>query len=259
MHDFLYFFENRKSFNNSAADELELSYIYQGSGRSIQSRECKLGSAGPTGNHGVFFGVRNSSLIRFQPDKQKWTPHPNIEGLHVGYDTDSRPNAQGLARNDMLKGHTWTDHNDRKWIIPVARWVGPDGYRHALPRELNFDGEQFMPGNVVEKYSRLWEIGEAAANSIDGEDVVLKFSDAIPMCVDALAFNYRISSVEFALAGIAQWDIDSIWGILSLVIDTPGLVQMSQKKNGSLAIHKAWANGLLPGYQPTFANLRALQ
>lgn len=236
MSDFLYFVSgNIKAMPAVKADEIGLEHFHDG--RPIEYREAAAGSPGPSGSAGLFFGVRDARKIVYDKNRQVWKPYPGLEGVYFGYETDDPPTPAGLQRSKLLDGYEWTNAG-RTWTVPVAKLYSVAGWAHALPRKIELsESGTYQAGEIIARYKPLWEIAEQIQNVVaTAKDSTIRLPEnAIELAVAVLSFNYRIGPAEFAELEIAQWDFETVWGILRLVIDQPGFLEALEKKTGASA------------------------
>lgn len=196
-------------------------------------------SSGPDGKTGIVFAEAPTSGIVFAPDKQTWHPFPGLDGYWFGWWNETPPQPRELTVPQTLPGHAVTLAG-REWVIPVAKRFdsvlsdadGAPRVAGCLPRALTWNGEQFVTGDIVPRYERLWEISEVIFDlwrTSEGDSLQLP-PNAEMLCCELIAANYRLSPAEICGMGLLESDANHLWSILRCVIDLPTLLDWVKKK-----------------------------
>lgn len=234
---FLYFAPGKHS-----AVPASLRYAFDDA-RNIAFRGSLEGPGGASGTV-ISCGIEGAGYF---PSRQEWRRIPATD-CFVGRNVDDPlPTAEQLARSAMLAGHN-VELGGQDWKVPVARsWTSEARWVIALPRkvEMNDDGEWMFAG-VIDRYRRLWEIGEIWFDEVfdrgvpDEQGVVqaqLELDQAFTLACEALAYNYRVGPIELSILGVL--DSDSHVNILNAVIDWQRLndlvAALTEKKSGDSA------------------------
>jgi len=222
------------SLDRDAAEAAGIGHAFAGT--SISSREC----GGPDGGRGQVVGV-DGSLVGYFPDRQTWTLAAWLgDGVWIGVDGDVEP--ESLERDEIVPGHLVTLADGRQWRIPVARMVSEVGAFVALPTRRSLDESgKWVAGEVVERYSRLWDYASRYWDAVfgsaqevadsDGEERVsltFDFDGQTDAAVEALSANYRIGKGEASALEIL--DDGSVSAILNALVDIPSLVELKKKR-----------------------------
>lgn len=190
MAAFLYFVgrENIRPFSdNKYFKETGLCGIFEGSRNlSIPTAE---GPEGPTGTM-LSPGPMLPGEMCYDKEKQEW--RPSLCGKYwVGFIKDKKPTPMDLQRKSLVKGEEIAGG----WVAPQAR---------LLPCQWIPCEDGTWTEGPEEKYKRLWEISEFVWDGMSDDD---KFKQEVSpvlkdLCVEIMAFNYRIGKLEAFLCGL---------------------------------------------------------
>jgi hypothetical protein len=208
-----------------------------------QKREC----TGVDGHSGQVF-CRDAKFCRFDAGTQVWhsmgqvQKNPNSDEtseLWCGWEKNKPPTPESLLRSDPLPGHQVV-LGGQSWMIPQAReWAFENGrtlYDIALPKSAKYDPAEkvWHSGDVIEKYRRLYDLAQAVYDRYtDRDERTDSFNlpeNPLGVCAEVLAANYFIGPEEMSAMGLVEFNFQSAWSILRLVIDEPGIIEVYQKK-----------------------------
>lgn len=220
MPGFLYYLPGeRPPITPELVDKARLGYAFE-------RRQLQPVHTGPDGGPGVILSDASSCDItasRYVASQQTWTERHGGDGVQIGYYTDHPPTPSELARQNQLPGQVVEFADGHSYQIPVARkWLEFDGrqvWDCALPRALRRnDAGQWVPGTVVGKYARLWDmvggyleaketaLREAAA---DEGQVYFSYEAINDLAIGALLINYRLGPDELEIMGLYTDDVRS--------------------------------------------------
>lgn len=173
-------------------------------------------------------------MAGYYPDRQTWIKAS--DSLWIGYENENRPTPEQLARSKQLPGHP-VMLGGEYWLVPVARRFTDSGFVMTLPRKMGFIDGVWQYSDVVDRYSRLWQIAcswwdeTMFNNGLQTEATThqpLRMCDIAEMAVEALSFNYRVGNHEMTALGAI--DDNAIVEILNAVIDLPTYRAWIKKK-----------------------------
>ena len=233
----LTYFVEKQRFTSAQAKEILPGRF----GKSIHFRNV---SGGPEKKSGVVFSSCEKHCS--YQDSQTWvslgqfkTDSKPIE-VWVGYE---KIEPEKLLRGDdqVLSGHRVLLAGNQ-WMIPMAReWRESDGgkvfYDIALPQSAKYDQETggWYAGEVQQKYRYIFDHAtKVYENYVCRDDG--KFTlpdDSLSICADLISCNYRIGPQEISALGLLQFNFECAWSILRLLIDEPGLIEITNKKKAS--------------------------
>lgn len=218
-------------------------------------------TSGPSSKPGTVF-CSDDRFCRFDAESQEWhsagmfpgksegpeaelaeDPHANLVEVWIGWDKNQIPTAESLERPEMLRGHQ-IELAGQQWVIPLIREYRLTQsenvvYQIALPKAARYAPETktWHAGEVEIKYQRLFDIGQEIFDAYTGQDSDSgEFSlpdNAMDLCAELLAVNYRLGPEEISALKLVRFDFDCVWSILRLAIDEPGMIEMHQKKMAS--------------------------
>lgn len=194
---------------------------------------------GPGGQNGVIVSSSDEQ-IGYYADKQTWAKEAEAD-YWVGYFNTNRPTPATLARGNIIPGETLLLDDGFAWEIPKARhfeeFDGEVIWRPTLPSRLTRDElGNWVPGEVKERYRRLWELATGLMNAIANEQPDYEGLDDLAM--EAFACNYKVSAIELDLLGVYD---ETVRGrIARILVDLDGWVALSKKK---LAAHVSGNSG----------------
>lgn len=229
---FLYFVEGRDTLSPADAERLGLSYAFP---NGIAHVRC---GTGPGSINGVVASAE-ADHCGFYPDAQEWRIY-RFEGpkIWVGWRRDKRPRPNDLSKHrERLAGHQVRMADGSEWLVPCALSVGSNGYmRRTVPSTLKLNEEgQWISGDVLPEYRRLWEIAnkwfDHWVNASQQGQSLLSASEAVDMCCEALAVNYRVTRAECATLGLFDDQQNVLTEILGAVIDWPTYKQWSEAQS----------------------------
>lgn len=192
--------------------------------------------AGPGGQAGLLCG--ETIPPGYYPDEQAWVALS--DRCWLGWTKDKLPDPAELARPEQLDGHWVADDSGRRWLVPFAiNWHadGTDvGWSQALPRKLAYRGTQWVPGEVKERYRRLWDLVQAYQQALaeaylaqpDAERIAFAFEPIDELAVLALGTNYRVGPHE--LNALGAYDDHFRGQIIAAVRGLPLLDELKKKQ-----------------------------
>lgn len=180
---------------------------------------------GPSGGEGVSI---STTPLSAKVTGQDWEEHQSAEGCWIGYPKDLTP--------ESLKRESWVDvpsYDFKGWTVPIARmWATVSESTSVLPKRLDFKSGEFCPGDVVERYKRLEEIGSEIVEVILTSQMP---DNGFELACEVASLVYRVGPQEFAKIGPVEYSHQSAYNFLSCVADQPGWVALTedQKKTTS--------------------------
>lgn len=141
---------------------------------------------------GITVPARPPVEMRYKPDSQTWKK--TLAGdIWIGVNPADPPTPVELQRRQTFPG-TGIDLAGDSWNVPLLR--RPDD-SSLLPRSFEFDSAGRLHQPLDERYREIWErTAEAVELFVGGGDTDEAISWALPLCVDALALNYRFGRDE---------------------------------------------------------------
>lgn len=212
-------------------------------------------SNGPDGGVGTIIAPPgwkpNAHRVGFFRDSQTWQLIPSTS-TWIGYENESRPTPEGLARTKQTDGHLVELGDGNKWLIPVARKYYPT-WPCALPQTMTVDEfGNWSRGNVVAKYRDLYSVAghwidyitpkeesptvaadvadEAEAQSEQDQKTQpeVTYAQLADWCVIALAVNYRVTKVEASILELLNEQ--TMVAIMNAVVDLPTARDLQKKR-----------------------------
>lgn len=195
--------------------------------------------SGPGGQQGLMVS-RGDDWVGYYPDRQTWRQElgqPYWVGMW--HAADQRPRPETLERDNVIPGATLRLDDGYAWTIPRARhyeeFDGQIVTRRVLPARLTRDeAGQWVPGEVKERYRRLWTLTTeyleaiiAAAEDETGR-VIVRFSQVDDLVMEAMTCNYRVGPIELDLLGI--YDDHMRDRVLRILTDLDGWAALCKKK-----------------------------
>lgn len=198
-------------------------------------------SPGPEKKSGVVFSASDKDCV--YRDSQNWQSLGQFQcdgkpiEIWAGYE---KIESEKLLRSDdeIIAGHRVMLAGSQ-WMIPMAReWRQSDGgrvfYDIALPQSARYDQETgvWYAGEVQAKYKHIFNHATTVYEQfVDRDDGKFKLpDDSLAICADLLSCNYRIGPQEISAMGLLQFNFECAWSILRLLIDEPGLIEITKKK-----------------------------
>lgn len=199
-----------------------LDYAFE---RQPNTRE--IVADGPGGQSGkLLFGPEwadFAQLAGFDSDSQVWQQSESGD-YWLGYRKDLRPTPRTLKRSKQLPGQMVRLEDGNDWLIPVARGVNEALQGTCrLPQRFERRDGQWVPGDVVDKFTRLWQITQEWWNVLSpmifggSGDFVIQLDDEASWCVEILATNYRVGVDEVSMLGLLS--DEAATGILTALVD----------------------------------------
>ena len=222
----------------------------------------KVTAAGPGGAPGFVVAVQPPADAPadcrvdtlYEPAKQVWRKGPGGK-YFVGHYKARRPAPASLRRPKLIDGELTRFRDDREWLIPVARSIVRGS---TLPKEMVLGEDlQTWEHRELPEFLSLCADAEkvfgviAGAAPDEGGDVTwaMDRSEAMRICVSALAVNYRVGPLEVSMLGLTDGDV---WQVLRAVCDVPMVERVladRQKKSGAASGSSPTAAGS-PGTSP---------
>lgn len=197
-----------------------------------------LGGGPDAGQGAIVCDKAVGSSAGYFPERQTWTQIN--ERLWIGYENDSPPTPEGLARAKQIDGHH-VRVGSHSWLVPIARrWTFETGaplWYDSLPKKLTYLNGAWQYGETIERCARLWKIAErwmdetqyAASGEDNPERPVLTLLEAAELAVEALSFNYRVWHEEMSMIGVLDGSV--VRDVLNAVIDLPTYREWVEKKS----------------------------
>ncbi len=166
-----------------------------------------VGSTGPTGEGGAIVGgyykTKNGVQIGYYPKKQTWTECNNGK-FWIGYQTEFKPTAKDLQKDDQLEGHLVVMADKNEWLVPVARRFDSGD---VLPQSLYLDGGGNLKGEILQEFIHFSKSAEDVFNDLcvgleggpDEDYRVSTYPKMFEIASEALSINYHISKWEVSL------------------------------------------------------------
>lgn len=209
------------------AKKIKLGYAFDEHENAPFSKRGVMAN-GPDGKAGVCISHSHRGLGYF-PERQTWAKHKSIANVWVGVEKGGDPldyirkDWKGDHRPLVTESWPWVSQY-RLWHVPVARVYG-----ETLPHEVDFDGKDFVRGEIVEQFRRLDEIGHNFMEHYQMEPCSLP-GDYVSLLFEVFSAAYLIGKQEFSMLSIAQWEPTNAIKIVELFIDIPGYIERDQKK-----------------------------
>jgi hypothetical protein len=151
----------------------------------------------------------------FYPDEQEWS-EVNDE-LWLGIDTARPPVPDDLKRRKQYGGYSLELGDGNQWTVPVVR--RPDG-SSELPTSMSWDATGAYTEPIKAAYRGIWERVQPVASWLyrESDEAILR-SEALRICIDVLALNYRFSAAEQRVLSLI--DSETYLLILAAAVDLP--------------------------------------
>jgi len=215
--------DNRLSRSLLAARRLERTFADVGEA----TRDCilfELSGTGPGGHAGMILSVlpvSGEAPLRagYYPEFQTWTEIAGDVPYWVGLDKEHPPMPEDLARKKIFAGYK-VELAGRTWEIPVIRDpLGSSGLPMSWRRDPDGGTSQAIRPDwavLFERFGRaLWLF-----NDPDGPyPIRLDRGEALDLCIEALAVNYRVGIAEQNLLGLI--DSENWFSVLACAVDWP--------------------------------------
>jgi hypothetical protein len=222
-----YFIKNLAQADRAAIERHGLAYAFDDHIASSQPP-----SGGPMEAGRGSYVSRSDVHIGNLPGYQ-WVPIS--ESVLFGWKPGAEPST--YARPSQLPGELVTMADGNQWMVPTAyEWhVIGDGPRMTtnLPRSWAYSDNQWMPGDVLAKYSKLWSSAVEVANkyfgAADKESAGVTIADVFNMTALALQANYYVSPVECGLLGILSDTKEVMSGVINAVFGMKRLEELEKK------------------------------
>jgi len=231
-------------------DQVQLDQLAEHGLAYTCERDCthRATDRGPDGGPGMVFADTSHvpfAQLGYWRDKQEWLKFPgHPSGAWVGFGREHRPAPKDLAREEQLPGHEVRLADGQEWLVPVARgFTENDGelrWYIALPQKTTIDAEgNWMQGDVVACYARLWEIATTwwdtfhVETTPEGVTIRFDFAGSNDAAALVLAANYRLAKVEIALLGL--FNARSPATVLNALVDWPTMETWLKKKQATPA------------------------
>lgn len=233
MSEFLYYLPNERKATPEKLVEVGLGYVFENEGGERNTVPCK----GPDGGEGIFISPGKAGGVGYYPDKQTWAKEPAPGATFwIGIPNGWQPKPDELARRTMLRGNSVQLADNNFWQIPAARSYSESEdsieYSVDLPRsaQCNREGD-WIAGEVIPRYSRLYEIAAKFAEHFNGVDGAedLSSGQMLDFAAEALSANYRISRGEISIAGL--FTFQHAINVLRALVDQDNFEEIISKKN----------------------------
>jgi hypothetical protein len=169
-----------------------------------------------------------------------------VPRVWLGWVRGGMPDAEGLAREQLLPGHDVNLGLGGVWHVPKARKIEANesgvGYtfENALPRVARFQGGVWSEGGVPAHLEELWQIAErwwaamfgAAQDAYESDEVVFTFDAFIESALRVLQVNYRVGIAEADALGL--FDQERAAAVLNAAVDLPTWNRLMLKKKRTL-------------------------
>jgi len=222
MAGLVYYAPGLRTMNRQKMVELGLAHVLADGGPTY----CGM-NPGPDGGEGVAFAV--GPVDQEDPgleicNRANWQELPGSE-VWVGFDPEALPKPEELARDRQIQGHQVRLADGQQWNVPVARSISGESY---LPQRLRWNGENWFPGGVTEKYEqlfeqacRLWDV------LVNASEETVTLTDECGVVAMALAVNYRVGPGEISVLGLL--DTQSEVRAVKALVDWPALEVLKKK------------------------------
>jgi len=235
VSQFQYFMPGASAVNQQRMADVGLGYLPAVSGGAD--------IIGPEQIRGRLF-AKNMELVRFDREHQTWIGAPKGDAdshpYWVGWDKESPPAPEDLARANMLAGDTITTVGGHRWQVPKIRdWFPAESteqlpaWSTRLPRMVTVDdyGKPAF-GEVVRDFRGLFDLSmRVFIRRISGEESGLSNADMLQFAADVLAMNYHISLFELSGRVLDCLSVSDAMAIIDCATDVDGY--LDAVKNGA--------------------------
>src|SRR5574343_294678 len=151
---------------------------------------------------------------------------------------------ESLLRPSAVSHHSWKDHLNREWRIPIARrWVEKDGgglsWACELPQMIGVDEDgRWRKKGVISKYQELWTLANEyysaraeaieAASDDQANTYTFKLPDIDRLFDGVFGVNYRVSKYELTVLDVLT--TSTAVEIAKLIVDDPGWDELQKKR-----------------------------
>lgn len=221
MNSFLYFIPGRPS-----AAEIKECLPH------LETHNRAENTTGVDGCGPGYVLCHNEGSPMLDPDQQTWQKS-GCGRFYVGYWNDKKPTPADLAKPTLIDGPIRNG-----WQVPKVRsWLSEGDekrYIDRLPRKPVWDGVNFQPGPVTDRFRPIIELAEKAFSLLvkmhsESEGSRLTMSDETPLVAcEIISINYRIGPDEFALLPVCDYSFDHLVGILMAFTGFDDLLALSE-------------------------------
>lgn len=175
--------------------------------------------AGPSGTPGVVIypkTLESPPGWHYRPDHQEWV---QCGDRWIGWERESPPSPQDLARRQVLPDYVVRDAEEREWFVPCAR--SSDANRSSLPVEYAFNGDGRMVRQVPQSMEHLWQLSGQVLDHLSGR-VPQNEQWEVEAALAVMQVNYRIDKGEVTALqsmGRAVLTKGTVRGILGALVD----------------------------------------
>jgi hypothetical protein len=229
VRTFLYILPNEHSITTSSHPALERLGLGHLKGTSLVHSRVVGGPGGAAGSLIMALPTgaeEHEGKCAYLPEQQVWMEGP---GYWIGAYRDAMPRPEDLERPERLDGYPLVLGNQNRWLVPIARAF--DG-TEQLPRRVYWGPDGKPIREVLPQYRAFSaRVGKAAEQLYSGESVHLDPDDALSLCVEALAVNYRVGPYECSMLDLFSPEAAMVRNIVWAVSDFPrySLVKESLK------------------------------
>ena len=236
MSQFQYFVPGVPSVNRQKMLAAGLDYVDEVSGGAD--------IIGPDNIRGCLFGS-DMTQLKFDRERQTWVGAPKGDSekhpYWVGWDKESPPTVEDLARPNLIPGETIKTVGGHCWQVPKIRnWSASESseqlpvWSSNLPRMVTID-DHGKPeiGDVVREFRDLFDLSmKVFVKRISGEEDSLTVADLLQFAADVLAMNYRISLFELSGRVLDCLSVDDAVRIIDSAVDVAGYLDAVKNLDG---------------------------
>ena len=205
MAGFLYFIEQHKGPADKL-DEWGISHAFDGTPTSVYLSQSPYGPG----------SLLHDETLKpftpvFRPDDQVWKLIK--PGVWLGYYKQGKPKPEDLQKSRIIPGYLIPLADGNQWRVPLVReYLHEQKPSTQLPRKMDFNGDGWTEGEILEAYQYLTRIVEPffdrwyeafREHDFDPEANFLVWDDnPCAEAVQILSCNYRLGNHEAAALGL---------------------------------------------------------
>lgn len=194
-----------------------------------------VNSIGP----GYMLGDASKANPALHPDLQQWQESA-CGKFFFGWNKESKPGPAALEKPSALPGKKirggWIVPKIRKYILEADQPV----YNIDLPKQTKWNGDRFLPGEVVSEWVPVAELATEIFDSLwamrkkawDTGTLELP-PDCMQWCYRILAINYYFGPDEFSALGVLPHTFEAMYEVLTTFVgldDFDALIADQEKK-----------------------------
>ena len=170
---------------------------------------------GPEGQAGVAVAATPTTCepfhpTNYQPQRQTWR---NVGTHWIGWDNESPPTPEGLARDRITPGYEVVLADERAWVAPVIRPYLSDQktFDCTLSMVWGMDDKGQTALRIASRHRRLWDATQQLIGYYLSQQSLTKL-DLFTLAADCLGMNYRVGRTELeALELCEDQHIEAVW------------------------------------------------